>query len=207
MRSVVQRIFVLAGIAPLILAQLAAAPATTGAPVPGRPSPQAGSGISVLKVDWGKAQQDQRAQIQKGQPARLERTTPQQLAGVHMPVLLPNTPEFRAGVRMFPSSDSYAATLSLSGTTVEIFGSRLASSLSPATEKAASHQLTANAAGYVVSATEYGQELSFSRYGVAYSMSVTCDAPQTDERCAKPDFLTGLADNMQMFGGTPDGGN
>jgi len=159
---------------------------------------QAAPGARALKANLNTTQPVQ---------LRLATATPQVLAGVHLPVLLPNTPEFRAGVRVYPSPDSYAATLSSLGATIEVFGSRLASRLSPYAEKLAAQRLKPDAAGYVFTDTEYGPGLTFSRYGNAYSIRVTCDVPETDKRCTKHDFLTGLADSMAMFGGTPEGGH
>jgi len=199
MKSFAWRAFALAASAPLLLAQST----QPGAPVPGAAPPRNASG-RALPIDWTKAQADRRATLQRGEAPRLQRVTPQQLDASHLPVLLPNTSEMRASGLVFPSPHSYAATVNLPGATVEVFGSSRAAALTPAMEKDLKGRMKLSAAGYLVSDTEYGQEISLTRYGIAYSVMITCKAPRTDDRCTKPDFLTGLANQMVMFGGTPE---
>lgn len=179
--------------APILLAQAGQPPRTAPATT-----------VRSLPIDWSRAQQDRRAELQRGEAPRLERVTAQQLDGAHLPVLLPNTSEMRASGMVFTRPHSYAATLSLPGATIEVFGSSRAAALAPAMEKDLRSRMKLTPAGYLITDSEYGQELSMTRYGAAYSVMITCKNPRTDERCTKPDFLVALADRMAMFGGTPE---
>lgn len=193
------RALALAAGAPLLLAQSN----EPGAPAPGAAPPRNAS-TRALPIDWSKAQEDRRATLQRGEAPRLVRVTPQQLDAAHLPVLLPNTNEMRASGLVFPSPNSYAATVNLPDATVEVFGSSRAAALAPGAEKDLKGHMKPTAAGYLVNDTEYGQEIAFNRYGIAYAIMITCKAPRTDVRCTKPEFLTALADQMAMFGGTPE---
>lgn len=199
MKTLAWRAFALAAGAPLLLAQSN----QPGAPVPGAAPPR-NANARELPIDWSKAQADRRVTLQRGEAPRLQRVTPQQLDASHLPVLLPNTGEMRASGLVFPSPHSYAATVNLPDATVEVFGSSRAAPLAPAMEKDLKGHMKPTASGYLVSDTEYGQEISLNRYGIAYSVMITCKAPRTDDRCTKPEFLTTLADQMVMFGGTPE---
>lgn len=197
MNVLASRACLLALAAPLLLAQANQPNAPAGGPL-------RAAGARQLPIDWTKAQQDRSAELQRGEAPRLQRMTPQQLDAAHLPVLLPNTDEMRASGLVFPSPHSYAATVMLPGATIEVFGSSRAAVLTPAMGKDLKGRMKLNTAGYLVSDSEYGQEISLDRYGIAYSIMITCKAPRTDERCTKADFLTGLADRMAMFGGTPE---
>jgi len=54
-----------------------------------------------------------------------------------------------------------------------------------------------------VSATEFGQVASFNRYGAAYSVTLECDDPQTDPRCADDVLVRRLARSLVIAAGSP----
>jgi hypothetical protein len=123
-----------------------------------------------------------------------------------LPVLLPNIAvldlQGEPVARLFPSTDFYTFTLTGDGILVEVFGTRLAHAEAP--DPLTARQLQASdGEGFRISATEYGRELEFTRYGAAYAVTIECDDPQGDPRCATEDYARRVARALLIAAGTP----
>ncbi|WDI33105.1 hypothetical protein PUV54_07835 [Hyphococcus flavus] len=123
---------------------------------------------------------------------------------VRIPVLIPADPSVRDRIKVYGMENVYtataiidaAATLSITGTCNRVVGGdpdivafrkRLAEQ---------PRRLDGTGAAYHISRNDFGVDLSFSKFGCGYVMTIECDDPAADQRCAGDDYITGLADSM-----------
>ena len=59
---------------------------------------------------------------------------------------------------------------------------------------------------YLITRSELSTDLSFSKYGAGYVLSLMCDDPDGDDRCAKDDFIVALASNLSVLNADAGGG-
>ncbi|MAC89731.1 MAG: hypothetical protein CMF73_10460 [Maricaulis sp.] len=176
-----------------------------------------------MAINWGAAAED--AQLQARENRRFDtvaavsqgnlpfvRPTNPEAAGVvatRLPVLIPGSAALGVGdearTLLFPQENFYTLSVIAPGLVVEVFGTRLAHARAP--DPLSTRRLNAtNGDGYRISETEYGRELSFNRYGAAYSITVECDQPTGDARCASDAYVRNLANSLIIAAGTPDAG-
>lgn len=175
----------------------------------------------VVPVNWVAAREDARTQTQSSeltnvaaarQVAQFPRPTNAEAAGVtntRLPVLIPSAPALElAGettVLLFPRENFYTLSITGEDILIEVFGTRLAHAQAP--NALAARQLrAADAEGYRFSQTEFGREVSFNRYGAAYSVTIECDAPEADPRCADDEYARRVVRSLLIAAGSPDEG-
>lgn len=110
-------------------------------------------------------------------------------------------------VLLFPFADFYNLSITGPDIVIEVFGTRLAHAVAP--DPATARRLRAGGpGGFRITRTRYGQEVTFNRYGAAYSLTIECDAPESDPRCTGEAYARQLADSLLIAAGRPDeGGN
>tara|TARA_R110002074_G_scaffold78392_8_gene177423 strand:- start:64 stop:741 length:678 start_codon:yes stop_codon:yes gene_type:complete len=180
-------------------------------------SPQA---PRTIAINWDQARADARRQgVANNQAAAAVRVAPEmprpsnseasEVANTRLPVLVPNmailsdTPP--PSVLLFPRTDFYTLSITGDGLVIEVFGTRLAHAVAP--DAVTARQLRATGPDELrVSATEYGQVADFNRYGAAYSVTLECDNPQSDPRCADDVLVRRLARSLIIAAGSPGEG-
>ena len=174
----------------------------------------------AVTVNWNQARIDAReaaaANTQAFRPevglSRQVRTIPvprnldpQRLAQTQVPILVPTLSALgfsREPLTMiFPRGDFYTLSITGEGVLVEVFCTRLAHA-EPNTALSARRIRGNGPEGYRTEQTEYGREVSFTRYGIAYSITIECDDPEGDARCASPQYGRGLMESLQILPGT-----
>ena len=173
-----------------------------------------------MAINWDQARADARRQsATTNQAAAATRLAPEmprpsnreagEVANTHIPVLVPNMGILSASppptVLLFPRPDFYTLSITGDGLVIEIFGTRLAHAVAP--DALTARQLRATGPDALrVSATEFGQVADFNRYGAAYSVTLECDNPQSDPRCADDVLVRRLARSLVIAAGSPDEG-
>lgn len=174
----------------------------------------------TVAIDWDQAQGDARRQgASLNQEFTAVRVAPQlprpgnreagQVTQTRLPVLVPNMATLNATppptVLLFPREDFYTLSISGDGLVVEVFGTRLVHAQAP--DALSARQLRAtDPDGLRISATEYGQVADFNRYGAAYTVTLECDNPQSDPRCADDQLVRRIARSLLIVAGTPGEG-
>tara|TARA_R110002124_G_scaffold60436_2_gene165704 strand:+ start:3282 stop:3959 length:678 start_codon:yes stop_codon:yes gene_type:complete len=174
----------------------------------------------AMAINWDQAQADARRQgAVNSAPVAAARLAPEmprpsnreaaEVANTRLPVLVPNMAVLNASppptVLLFPRPDFYTLSISGDGLVIEIFGTRLAHAVAP--DAITARQLRATGPDALrVSATEYGQVADFNRYGAAYSVTLECDNPQGDPRCADDVLVRRLARSLVIAAGSPGEG-
>ena len=174
----------------------------------------------TVAIDWTQAQGDARRQaIPLNQEITAARVAPQlprpsnreaaQVTQTRLPVLVPNMAALSNSpaptVLLFPHADFYTLSISGDGLVIEVFGTRLAHAVAP--DPLSARQLQATDPDDLrISATEYGQVADFNRYGAAYTVTLECDNPGTDARCADDELVRRLARSLLIVAGTPGEG-
>ena len=130
---------------------------------------------------------------------------PVSLAQTEVPILVPTYAALgfsREPVTLlFPRGDFYTLSITGEGVLVEVFCTRLAHA-EPNTAISARRIRGSGPEGYRTEQTEYGREVSFTRYGIAYSITIECDDPEGDARCAAPQYGRGLMESLQILPGS-----
>ncbi|SDM25501.1 hypothetical protein [Maricaulis salignorans] len=173
-----------------------------------------------MTINWDQARADARRQgAANGAPVAAARLAPEmprpsnreaaEVANTRLPVLVPNMAVLSASpppaVLLFPRPDFYTLSISGDGLVIEVFGTRLAHAVAP--DAVTARQLRATGPDALrVSATEYGQVADFNRYGAAYSVTLECDNPQSDPRCADDVLVRRLARSLVIAAGSPGEG-
>jgi hypothetical protein len=175
----------------------------------------------AMPIDWVAAREDGRAQA--AQPGEITtaavRQVPQfprpaneqaaEVTNTRLPVLIPASAalgfDSEPAVLLFPRENFYNLSITGDDILIEVFGTRLAHAQAP-NAQAARNLRAGDGDGYRFSQTEYGREVSFNRYGAAYSITVECDAPETDPRCASDDYARQLVQSLMIAAGSPDAG-
>ncbi|MDG1417400.1 MAG: hypothetical protein P8P99_06340 [Maricaulis sp.] len=172
-----------------------------------------------VDIDWAQAIADARTQAGNQNFTAINRQPAPQVVrpsnraaananATRLPILLP--PVIALGmendprVMLFPNEDFYTASIQGEGVLIEVFGTRLVNIATPPNPRAVRALLANDGDGFRVSQTEYGREISFGRYGAAYTITIECDAPETDARCSEPDFGRNLGRALLIAGGAPD---
>ncbi len=106
--------------------------------------------------------------------------------------------------RLYPRGDFYTLVIQGDGLLVEVFGTRLAHARPP-DALTARHLRGTGEEGYISTPAEYGREIRFNRYQAAYSITLECDAPETDPRCVEPSYGEAVWRSLQLMPGTRDG--
>lgn len=154
-----------------------------------------------------------------------DRFDPAALEKAPVPVLVPGRPGFLQNLRLSVGEHDYTASGRENGRLIQVFGTRRAfqppkgavlprpqpdaqtrsaiaanlprvRTLSPADPNAPPNSIL----NVRVERTESGVDVAFGRFGAAYSVSIECPNPETDEACADGPVLD-LVRNMQVIGG------
>ncbi|MCI5043217.1 MAG: M23 family metallopeptidase [Aquisalinus sp.] len=147
--------------------------------------------------------------VQDDLAAGLPRLSRPELNAVLMPVLIPAAAEVdRDSLAIIGQPDAYSATGALTdGTALRISGSRKKLVLEEPPRvleklkqlRAEKPELPSLEAAYIITRSESSTDLSFSRFGCGYVLSLVCDDPNGDERCAGDEFIMALADSLQLL--------
>lgn len=180
--------------------------------------PASPSSPRTVAINWDQAQADTRRQgatnNQTLTAARLAPEMPRpsnreagEVSNTRLPVLVPNMGILSGSpaptVLLFPHEDFYTLSISGDGLVIEIFGTRLAHAVAP--DALSARQLRATGPDELrVSATEFGQVADFNRYGAAYTVTLECDNPQSDPRCADDQLVRRLARSLVIAAGSPE---
>jgi hypothetical protein len=179
---------------PIALAVILVAPASIAGELNNSPRREASP------IDWASAKSYRGAQaLNDPRTDQNTRTTfPQQveLDKTHMPVLLVGgTEEVRGSPSFRQQGTSYVGYYKLGGATVSILGSGIVINMgSPPI-----YNLDSESA-IKFDIAEGVTDLSFERFGATYILRMSCESA-TDERCLKPEFLTGLSNSLMFVGG------
>ncbi len=138
-----------------------------------------------------------------------------EIAAVSIPVLIPNHERVRDTVQIFGQADAYTAIAEIAdGVDMRMSGSRkrLVLERAPARREALQKMRAARPplpgvdAPYVITRSDSSTDLSFSRFNVGYVLSLICDDPENDARCAEDDFITALASSLALLNDDSGGG-
>ena len=170
----------------------------------------------AVAVDWQAVRRDvvqrQRASLSAvramPRPVLPAALAPDEGAQTQVPILTPTQEALGfaapAEARLYPRGDFYTLVIEGDGLLIEVFGTRLAHARPP--DALAARQLRGTGPeGYRSTPTRYGREISFHRYNAAYSLTLECEAPQTDPRCDEPAYGERVWRSLQLMPGTRDG--
>ncbi|WP_306253565.1 M23 family metallopeptidase [Parvularcula sp. IMCC14364] len=177
-------------------------------PQPSRPEINWAEVEAKFEADRQNARDDLRS-LQGDLADRLPKLSRPELNAVLMPVLIPAAAEVeRDSLSIIGQPDAYSATGSLAdGTALRVSGSRKKLILQKPPRilerlkqlRAEKPELPSLEAKYIITRSESSTDLSFSRFGCGYVLSLICDDPNNDGRCAEDNFITALADSMQLL--------
>ncbi|WP_425410804.1 hypothetical protein [Hyphococcus sp.] len=136
----------------------------------------------------------------------MRNTDQSEINRARIPVLIPADPSIRDKIKVYGMENVYTATaiidaqasLSITGTCNRVIGGdpdivefrkRLAEQ---------PRRLSGIGASYHISRNDFGVDLSFSKFGCGYVMTIECNDPSTDSRCASDNYVIGLADSMVL---------
>ncbi len=183
-------------------------------------------GIVTARVDWASvrqllAERPPRPPIGQGLPSppplpglstidldALPRLRERELRPTLIPALVPDQTRVLETVQVYGQIDSYSATATAAdGVDLRISGSRKMLVLPTAAAVQVRFQelrkqkppLPNFGARYVVTRSTSSTDLSFSRFGCGYVLSLICDDPIGDTRCAEDDYIRGLASNLILL--------
>jgi hypothetical protein len=123
-------------------------------------------------------------------------------------VLVPAQQRVLETVQVIGQPDAYTAIAEVAdGVDMRIAGSRKQLVLErPSGPRASLEKMRAArpplpgiGARYVITRSVSSTDLSFSRFNVGYVLSLICDDPNRDVRCAEDDFITELASSMALL--------
>ncbi|WP_440957871.1 hypothetical protein ACFELO_11325 [Oceanicaulis sp. LC35] len=200
------------GLAGVMTCAASAQPTRLGAIQQTQPQPDA---PVAVEVDWQAVRRDvlqrQRASFTAvravPRPVVPGNVTAEEGVATEVPILTPTQDalgfEALANARLFPRGDFYTLVIEAEGMLIEVFGTRLAHAVPP-DPLSARHLRGTGEEGYRSTPTAYGREITFHRYNAAYSITLECDAPETDTRCSAPAYGDGLYASLQLMPGTRD---
>ena len=132
----------------------------------------------------------------------------QEITPILIPVLVPSSDSIRSSLQLFGQVDSYSAIATADdGVDLRISGSRKKLVVPDgATVRERLKQLRTEkpplpsfGARYVITRSESSTDLSFSRFGCGYVISLICDDPVNDARCAEDGYIRNLASSMSLL--------
>lgn len=145
-------------------------------------------------------------------PRGIDRITSERLATrerieidrVFVPLLLPADPALVDKFTVYGMNNIYtasaaidaSASISITGTCYRVVGGDPDMTARRARTAASSRRLLAIDAPYEISRNQSGTDLSFSRFGCGYVLTLECDDPEANERCAGEDYITALASSL-----------
>lgn len=178
----------------------------------------------AVEINWDEARADVRSEAARRAETRPQLAVrqvqtfpqprnfdPEALARTQVPVLVPTYGALRFTaeplVLFFPRGDFYTLSIAGEGVTIEVFCTRLAH-YDTSNSVAARRLRGSGPDGIRNERTEYGREVSFNRYSAAYSVTIECDDPENDPRCATPGYGEDLVQSLQILPGSvrPEGG-
>lgn len=134
--------------------------------------------------------------------------SPTEVRQTRVPVLAPLTADTVGALRVACRKNAFTAFGDLpNGAYFEIIGTRMrvvgggpeTIAMRQQARQGAMPRLAALDAPFEISHHEQGVDLSFSRFNVAYQISVLCENPDGDARCAGDDYVKSLADNLALL--------
>ena len=189
--------------------------------------------ISIARIDWEtvrRFEQETRQRDNQGtqspdaalertaeglrriSPDRLPRIRIPELRRPSLPILVPASPEILASVVVYGQADSYSARADVaSGVMLRVAGTRkklILPSRADAAERLRTlrqnrPRLPSLDAPYVITRSSSSTDLSFSAFGAGYVVSLICDDPATDSRCAEDAFIASLSSSMALLNEKP----
>jgi len=167
------------------------------------PASTAPGGSQPLAIDWAAAGSYARsgpAERGRGINARFIAANKPAIDTVTIPVLLPGDPDLAAGLRFFPNGAFYTVSSRVPGMAFTLTGAGRAFPLPPATARALPNGLAGRIPpdGIVIETGESGIDASFTRFGAAYSISLACDNPAADPRCASEAYIRGVISRLTV---------
>lgn len=169
----------------------------------------------AVEVDWQAVRQDvlqrQRASFTAvramPRPVMPGNVTAEDGVVTDVPILTPTQEalgfDALAEALLFPRGDFYTLVVQGEGILIEVFGTRLAHARPP-DPLTARHLRGTGPDGSRSTPTAYGREITFNRYNAAYSITLECDAPETDTRCSEAAYGDGVKASLQLMPGTRD---
>lgn len=139
---------------------------------------------------------------------QFQRMSSQEIGETRVPVLAPVTADTMGSMRVAARENAFTvfgdlpdgAYFEIIGTRMRVVGGTAATmEMRAKSRSAALPRLASLDAPYEISRHEQGVDLSFSRFNVAYQISVLCQDPDGDARCAGDDFVMSLADNLAIL--------
>jgi hypothetical protein len=143
--------------------------------------------------------------------------TAAEVARTRVPLLVPLTSDTVGALRVVARENAYTAfgdlpngaSFELAGTCMRVVGGppEVVRMRMAQRKEFAAARIDGLDAPFVISRHEQGVDLSFSKFNCGYMITVYCDKPDADARCAEDDFVTGLASNTAILneseGATP----
>ena len=166
----------------------------------------------TLEVDWSQvpiaeSSMSQLSLITKNRqnrsPAAFARLK-ERLSAVQLPVYLPRAELNYQETNLVAKADFYDVSVRIEGVTLLISGDRYLQILPPELAQALSGlQSTDQGEKETADFTraEKMVEVNFSRFGVHYTVTVECDAPDTDPRCTQMDFARQVYQSLVLVRG------
>ena len=130
----------------------------------------------------------------------------EETARVKIPLLLPAHSDMSGKMKIYGMQNIYTATatidqnasFSMSGTCNRVVGGdpetaafRKRLSINP-------KRLPNTGDEYHISRNDFGIDISFSKFGCGYVITIECDDPGSDPRCAADDYVTTLAQSLLL---------
>ena len=129
-----------------------------------------------------------------------------EIARVLVPLLLPADPAIRDNVKIYGMQNIYTATatldthssFSMSGTCNRVIGGDPKTAAFRKRLSANPKRLPNTGDEYHISRNDFGVDLSFSKFGCGYVITIECNDPGSDARCAGDDYVTKLAQSLLL---------
>lgn len=146
--------------------------------------------------------------VRAAAPQQFQRVAPDEVLRTRVPLLAPVTAETVSNLRIAARENAYTAFGDLpGGGYFELIGTRMRVVGGPAElmkartaqRKRAVARLDSIDAQFLISRHEQGVDLSFSKFNAAYLITIYCPKADTDERCAKDDFILSFAENLALL--------
>lgn len=148
-------------------------------------------------------------------PSAFQLADAREIARPSLPVLIPESADLAGTLKVYGQADAYSAIGDVApGVAMRISGARRklvvgdarAARIKFDTMRKSRTILPGLDAPYLITRSELSTDISFSKYGCGYVLSLMCDDPDGDARCAGDDYIVALASKMSLLNpGAGDG--
>ncbi|MEZ5896675.1 MAG: hypothetical protein R3C51_09755 [Parvularculaceae bacterium] len=146
--------------------------------------------------------------VRVSSPSAYQLADAREVARPVLPVLVPESADLANTLKIYGQTDTYSAigdvapgvAMRMSGARRKlVVGDARAARVKFDTMRKSRTVLPGLDAPYLITRSELSTDISFSKYGCGYVLSLMCDDPDGDARCAGDEYIVALASKMSLL--------